>query len=109
VKDLLKELLLKKHEKGFLGNKVKLKCESCGHTEKSTYFELLKDEQFEILEPAHVPVVDGVHEEEVPATPIKFKKQCPNHDGEMEAFSPVPMEYIITFLQSTQPDDIMYG
>jgi hypothetical protein len=107
--DPLKELLLKKHEKGFLGNKVRLICETCGHTENATYYELLKDEQFEILEPANVPVVDGVYEEEVPATPIKFKKQCPNRDGEMEAFSPVPMEYIITILQSTQPDDIMYG
>ncbi|MBW6518902.1 MAG: hypothetical protein K0A89_10435 [ANME-2 cluster archaeon] len=109
MNDLLKKLLLKKHEKGFLANKVKLKCDSCGHTEKYTYYQLLKEELFEILEPASVPVVDGVYEEEVPATPIKFRKQCPNHDGEMESFSPVPMEYIIAILQSTQPDEIMYG
>ena len=110
--ELVNELLSKKHEKGFLANKVAFKCESCGHTEKSSYYELLKDQQFEELEPANVPnpyIMDGIYEEEVPATPIMFKRQCPNCASEMEAFSPVPMEYILTILQTAQPDDIMYG
>ncbi len=108
----VKELLTKKHKKGFLANRVALKCESCGQTEETAYYELLKDQQFEVLEPANVPnpyIMDGIYEEDVPATPIMFKRQCPNCGSEMEAFSPVPMEYILTILQSAQPDDIMYG
>ncbi|MDF1558427.1 MAG: hypothetical protein P1P80_09695 [ANME-2 cluster archaeon] len=110
--DLLKELLSKKHEKGFLAKKVVLKCNTCGYTENPTYYELLKDQQIEVMEPANVPnpyILDGYYEEEVPATPIKFKKQCKNCGNDVEAFSPVPLEYILTTLQSTQPDDIMYG
>ncbi|MCL7412142.1 MAG: hypothetical protein M8353_00795 [ANME-2 cluster archaeon] len=107
--DLLKELLTKKHEKGFLANKVILTCRSCGNTEKPTYYELLSNRQFEVMEQASVPVVDGVYEEEVPATPIKFKMKCPVCGSDVEAFSPVPMEYILMILQSNQPDQIMYG
>lgn len=107
--DLINKLLSKKHKKGFLGNRILLKCESCGQTGKRTYYELFESVHFEVLEPAHVPIQNGVYEEEVPATPIKFKEKCPKCGNEMEAFSPVPMEYILNILQSTQPDEMMYG
>ena len=110
--DIIDELIIKKPEKGFLNNKIKFKCSTCGHLEQSTYYTLLKEHQFEVLEPTSVPntfIRESMYEEEITASPILFKKKCPKCSGQLETFSPVPLEYIMNILQSAPPDDIMYG
>jgi len=112
VLDIIDELISKKPEKEFLNNKIKLKCSTCDHSEKSTYYTLLKEHQFEVLEPTSLPYTffrESMYEEEITASPILFKKNCPKCSGQLEAFSPLPLEYIINILQSTPPDELMYG
>ena len=112
MKDILNKLIKTKKNDKFLSNKIILTCPDCGNTEKSTYYNLLKTNQFETGEPTTVPnpyIQESYIEEETTATPILFKMQCPNCGNEMEAYSSVPMEYIITLLQSPPPDDLMYG
>ena len=110
--DNIDELISKTPEKEFLNNKIKLICSKCGLLEKSTYYKLLKEHQFEVLEPTSVPntfIRESMYEEEITASPILFKKKCPKCSGQLEAISPVPLEYIMNILQSSPPDDIMYG
>lgn len=110
--DIIKDLVLKKRKDGFLANKITLICSKCSRSEKITYYELLKKQQFELLEPMSVPdtiIREFQYDEEITATPIKFKIQCPHCGGQMETYSPVPMEYILNILQSPPPDEIMYG
>jgi DNA-directed RNA polymerase subunit M/transcription elongation factor TFIIS len=112
VSDIIDELISKKPEKKFLNNKINLKCSTCGHSEKSTYYTLLKEHQFEVLEPTSVSntfIRESMYEEEITASPIYFKKKCPKCSNQLEAISPVPLEYIMNILQSAPPDDIMYG
>ena len=110
--DPIKELISLSEKKGFIAHKIVLECRNCGYSKESTYYDLLKDKQYELLEPTTVPnpyIQESYYEEDVTATPIKFKIECPECKGEMVAFSPVPMEYILNHLSSPPPDDIMYG
>lgn len=110
--DLIKELVLKNKKKGFLAGKVTLECPNCGRTRISTYYDLLKDSHFELMPPTTVPnpyIQESYYEEEVTVIPIKFRMECPDCDGEMAAFSSVPLEYLVNMLGSPPPDDIMYG
>jgi hypothetical protein len=112
VIDLIKELISKKAKRGFLGNKITLTCPVCNLSEKSTYYDLLKKQQFEIQKSIAVPehyIRESYYEEEIMATPIKFMKQCPKCSGQMETYSPVALEYILNILQSPSTDDVMYG
>jgi len=112
VLDIIDELISKTPEKGFLNNKIKLKCSTCDHLERSTYYTLLKEHQFEVLEPTSVSNTffrESMYEEEITVIPILFKKNCPKCSGQLKAISPVPLEYIMNILQSAPPDDIMYG
>jgi len=110
--DPIKELISLSDKKGFIAHKIVLECQDCGYSKESTYYDLLKDKQYELLEPTTVPnpyIQESYYEEDVTATPIKFKMECPECKGEMLGFSPVPMEYILNHLSSPPPDDIIYG
>ncbi len=110
--DILNKLIKTKKNNKYLSNKIILTCPDCGNTEKYTYYHLLQTNQFETSKPTTVPnpyIQESYIEEEIIATPIRFKMQCPNCGNEMEAYSPVPMEYIINLLQSPPPDELMYG
>ena len=110
--DTITELIARRAKRGFLANTITLRCSACGLLEKSTYYELLKNQHFEILRPMTVSnqyIRESYYEEEIVATPIKFSMQCPHCGGQMETFSPVPLEYILNILKSPPTDDIMYG
>lgn len=111
VKDFIQRLISNRPGIGFLKNTVQLTCSTCGYFETFSYYALL-NEPFEVLEPTAVPdtfIRESMYEEDITATPIKFIKNCPKCSGQLQAYSPVPLEYLINILQSTPPDDIMYG
>lgn len=109
--DLIKELISKTKKTGFLANEISFTCPKCQHKENSTYFMLLKSQHFEILEPTTVlntVIREFTIEEEISATPVRFILRCPKCGSQMEAFSPVSLEYLLIILQSGPADDMMY-
>lgn len=109
--DLIKELVSKKRKTGFLANEISFTCPDCRFKENSTYFVLLKAQHFEILEPITIlntVIREFTIEEEINATPVKFILKCPKCGSQMEAFSPVSLEYLLKILQSEPTDDMMF-